>query len=397
MRAALLAGLATVTLAAPAAAQHAGHNMPGMTMPTKPAAKATPKRKPAAKPVARKAQPHTAPKPAVRKAPRPAGAAKAAPAADPHAGHNMGAAPVTAPDDQTTPADPHAGHDMGGASMQQGGQAASTPADPHAGHQMPDAAQAGQPAPADPHAGHGVTPTRQGDNVSENPHAGHDMGSGATADHSAPIGTNLPAGGAPAPKLSEEEARAAAEQLGGVTVVKAQVKTGGRGKAGGVKVAKTPEEAEAAARAILGLDIKGHVVSTLMVAAGADIAEEYYVSLLLDRAERRYLALASKEGGVEIEVLAVERPEALARVAVDPVVGGAINRSGAITFRATRVGADTALAQIVALVQRAQDSKAPANAWPTRRRSISSSWRSGRVSRRSRPGPSSATSGSSWR
>jgi succinyl-CoA synthetase beta subunit len=117
------------------------------------------------------------------------------------------------------------------------------------------------------------------------------------------------------------EARAAAERIGGVTVVKAQVKTGGRGKAGGVKVARTPDEAEAAAEAILGLDIKGHVVSTLMVAAGADIAEEYYVSLLLDRAERRYLALASKEGGVEIEVLAVERPEALARVAVDPVVG----------------------------------------------------------------------------
>ncbi len=199
MRAALLAGLATVALAAPAAAQHAGHNMPGMTMPAKPAAKATPKRKPAAKPVARKAQPRTAPKPAVRKAPRPAGAAKAGPAADPHTGHNMGAAPVTAPDDQTTPADPHAGHDMGGASMQQGGQAASTPAGPHAGHRMPDAAQVGQPAPADPHAGHGVTPTRQGDNVAENPHAGHDMGSGATADHSAPIGTNLPAGDAPAP------------------------------------------------------------------------------------------------------------------------------------------------------------------------------------------------------
>ncbi len=118
-----------------------------------------------------------------------------------------------------------------------------------------------------------------------------------------------------------EQARAAAEQLGGVTVVKAQVKTGGRGKAGGVKVARTPEEAEAAAEAILGLDIKGHVVSTVMVAAGADIAEEYYVSLLLDRAERRYLALASKEGGVEIEVLAVERPEALARVGVDPLVG----------------------------------------------------------------------------
>ena len=118
-----------------------------------------------------------------------------------------------------------------------------------------------------------------------------------------------------------DEAVAAAESLGGVTVVKAQVKVGGRGKAGGVKVAKTPQDARAAAESILGLDIKGHEVKTLMVAGGADIVEEYYASILLDRAERRYLALASKEGGVEIEILAVERPEALARVAVDPLVG----------------------------------------------------------------------------
>jgi len=118
-----------------------------------------------------------------------------------------------------------------------------------------------------------------------------------------------------------EEARAAAERIGGVTVVKAQVKTGGRGKAGGVKVAKTAEDAEAAARAILGLDIKGHVVKRVMVAAGADIAEEYYFSVLLDRANRNYLALCSYEGGMEIEQLAEERPDALARVAVDPAVG----------------------------------------------------------------------------
>ena len=118
-----------------------------------------------------------------------------------------------------------------------------------------------------------------------------------------------------------DEAVEAARQLGGVTVVKAQVKVGGRGKAGGVKVAKTPQDARAAAESILGLDIKGHEVKTLMVAGGADIVEEYYASILLDRSERRYLALASKEGGVEIEVLAVERPEALARVAVDPLVG----------------------------------------------------------------------------
>ncbi len=119
-----------------------------------------------------------------------------------------------------------------------------------------------------------------------------------------------------------EEAKSAAERLGGGTVVvKAQVKTGGRGKAGGVKLAHSPDDAAARASEILGMDIKGHTVHRVMVAAGADIAEEYYVSLLLDRAERRYLAMASVEGGVEIEQLAVERPEALARVPVDPRVG----------------------------------------------------------------------------
>ena len=118
-----------------------------------------------------------------------------------------------------------------------------------------------------------------------------------------------------------EEARAAAEQLGGTVVVKAQVKTGGRGKAGGVKVAHSPDEAEQAARAILGLDIKGHVVKRLMVAAGARIDREFYVSILLDRANRSYLSLASYEGGMEIEELAVERPDALARVEVDPLAG----------------------------------------------------------------------------
>ena len=122
-----------------------------------------------------------------------------------------------------------------------------------------------------------------------------------------------------------EQARAAAEEIGpksgGVTVVKAQVKTGGRGKAGGVKVAKTADEAEQAAAAILGMDIKGHTVGTVMVAQGARIAEEYYFSVLLDRANRSYLAMCSKEGGMEIEQLAVERPDALARVEVDPNTG----------------------------------------------------------------------------
>ena len=118
-----------------------------------------------------------------------------------------------------------------------------------------------------------------------------------------------------------DEVFQAASAMGGVTVVKAQVKTGGRGKAGGVKVAKTPEEAKAAAESILGLDIKGHVVRRVMVAAGAQIAQEFYFSVLLDRANRSYLALCSYEGGMEIEQLAEERPDALARVEVNPITG----------------------------------------------------------------------------
>ncbi|MEG9247003.1 ADP-forming succinate--CoA ligase subunit beta [Arthrobacter sp. Soc17.1.1.1] len=118
-----------------------------------------------------------------------------------------------------------------------------------------------------------------------------------------------------------EEAKAAAEKIGGVVVVKAQVKVGGRGKAGGVKVAKTPDEAFSYASDILGMDIKGHTVHTVMIAQGADIAEEYYFSVLLDRSNRNYLAMCSVEGGMEIEQLAVERPEALARIAVDPGTG----------------------------------------------------------------------------
>ena len=131
-----------------------------------------------------------------------------------------------------------------------------------------------------------------------------------------------------------EQARAAAESIGGVTVIKAQVKTGGRGKAGGVKVAKTADEAEAAARDILGLDIKGHVVTRVMVAAGADIVQEYYFSVLLDRANRNYLALCSYEGGIDIEQLAEERPEALARVAVDPAIGITLEKAREIAVAA---------------------------------------------------------------
>ena len=118
-----------------------------------------------------------------------------------------------------------------------------------------------------------------------------------------------------------EEAKAAAEEIGGLTVIKAQVKTGGRGKAGGVKLAKNPDEAYEYAQQILGMDIKGHTVHRVLVAQGADIAEEYYFSILLDRANRSYLAMCSVDGGMEIEQLAAERPEALAKVEVDPLVG----------------------------------------------------------------------------
>jgi succinyl-CoA synthetase beta subunit len=118
-----------------------------------------------------------------------------------------------------------------------------------------------------------------------------------------------------------DEAESIAERIGGVTVVKAQVKIGGRGKAGGVKVAKTPADARANAEQILGMDIKGHTVHRVLVDPGADIQQEYYVSYLLDRTNRTFLAMASYEGGMEIEQLAVERPEALAKVPVDALAG----------------------------------------------------------------------------
>ncbi|WP_328540809.1 ADP-forming succinate--CoA ligase subunit beta [Streptomyces sp. NBC_00344] len=114
-----------------------------------------------------------------------------------------------------------------------------------------------------------------------------------------------------------EAAREVTERLGGKAVVKAQVKVGGRGKAGGVKLASDPADAVAKADAILGMDIKGHTVQKVMLAQTADIAEEYYVSFLLDRTNRTFLAMASVEGGVEIEVVAEENPDALAKIPVD--------------------------------------------------------------------------------
>jgi succinyl-CoA synthetase beta subunit len=127
-----------------------------------------------------------------------------------------------------------------------------------------------------------------------------------------------------------EDARAAAETLGTAVVVKAQVKVGGRGKAGGVKFAKTPDEAAEQARAILGMDIKGHIVHRVLVTEASDIAEEYYVSFLLDRSNRTYLSMASRDGGMEIEQLAVERPDALAMVPVDALAGVDATKAAAI-------------------------------------------------------------------
>ena len=117
------------------------------------------------------------------------------------------------------------------------------------------------------------------------------------------------------------DAEAAAESLGGRVVVKAQVKIGGRGKAGGVKLAENPKEAVAKATDILGMDIKGLTVQRVLIAPAADIAEEYYFSYLVDRAARQYLCIASTAGGVEIEVTADEDPDAVAKVAIDPLVG----------------------------------------------------------------------------
>jgi succinyl-CoA synthetase beta subunit len=118
-----------------------------------------------------------------------------------------------------------------------------------------------------------------------------------------------------------EEARAAAEEIGGQVVVKAQVLTGGRGKAGGIKLADSPDEAAEHADAILGMDINGHVVRKLWIEKASDIEREYYLSVTFDRGEKKALFILTKEGGVDIEEVASERPEALARLHVDPLEG----------------------------------------------------------------------------
>jgi succinyl-CoA synthetase beta subunit len=169
---------------------------------------------------------------------------------------------------------------------------------------------------------------------------------------------------------SPEEARTAAQELGGQVVVKAQVLTGGRGKAGGIKLADGPDAAEEHARAILGMDINGHVVRKLWIESASDIAREYYLSLTFDRGEKKALFMFTKEGGIDIEEVAAERPEALARLHVDPlegfhpyqarrlVYGAGVEAGGeqkqiakiAERLHAAFVGADAMLAEINPLI-----------------------------------------------
>jgi succinyl-CoA synthetase beta subunit len=144
--------------------------------------------------------------------------------------------------------------------------------------------------------------------------------------------------GVPVPEGREArtpaEARAAAEELGGTVVVKAQVQVGGRGKAGGIKVASNPDEAEAHASDILGMDIKGHTVHLVWVEQASDIAAEYYVSFTLDRGAKKHLAMVSARGGMDIEAVAEETPDALAKLHIDPVLGLTNWQASELVYRA---------------------------------------------------------------
>ncbi|MDX6536881.1 MAG: succinyl-CoA synthetase beta subunit, partial [Gaiellales bacterium] len=121
--------------------------------------------------------------------------------------------------------------------------------------------------------------------------------------------------------LTPAEAEAAAAEIGGPVVVKAQVLTGGRGKAGGIKLASTPAEARARAEEILGLDIRGHVVRTLWIESASEIEREYYFSITFDRGAKRPLFMLTTSGGVDIEEVAANDPDALARLHIDPLAG----------------------------------------------------------------------------
>ena len=145
------------------------------------------------------------------------------------------------------------------------------------------------------------------------------------------VGVPVPAGKV---ARTPEEARQAATDLGGTVVVKAQVQVGGRGKAGGIKVAQDPDEAFARASEILGMDIKGHTVRLVWVEQASDIAAEYYVSFTLDRAARKHLAMVSAKGGMDIEAVAKETPEALAKMHIDPVLGLTNWQASELVYRA---------------------------------------------------------------
>jgi succinyl-CoA synthetase beta subunit len=163
------------------------------------------------------------------------------------------------------------------------------------------------------------------------------------------------------PAASPAEARAAAEELGGQVVVKAQVLTGGRGKAGGIKLADTPEEAEARAAEILGLDIRGHTVRTLWIEKASEIAKEYYLSITFDRGEKKALFMFTTQGGVDIEEVAERTPEALAKLHVDPLVGFQPYQARWLCF-AGGVGDPDEQKQMIALVGRLYDAFVGADA-----------------------------------
>jgi succinyl-CoA synthetase beta subunit len=150
---------------------------------------------------------------------------------------------------------------------------------------------------------------------------------------------------------SSEEARRAAEELGGQVVVKAQVLTGGRGKAGGIKLADGPDEAQEHASAILGMDINGHVVRKVWIESASDIEREYYLSLTFDRGEKKALFMFTKEGGVDIEEVAAERPEALAKLHVDPLEGFQPYQARRLIYRA-RIEDESEQKQIAKIAER---------------------------------------------
>jgi succinyl-CoA synthetase beta subunit len=160
---------------------------------------------------------------------------------------------------------------------------------------------------------------------------------------------------------SPEEARAVAEELGGPVVVKAQVLTGGRGKAGGIKLAASPQDAEARAAEILGMDIRGHTVRRVWVEKASDIASEYYLSVTFDRGEKKPLLMLTTQGGIDIEEVAERSPEALARLHIDPLVGHQPYQARWLCFTAG-IDDPNEQKQVIALIGRLYDAFVGADA-----------------------------------